>query len=120
MGHTVVGVFKHSGDADLVAAYLRDEFVLDEHELDVIGQAEFDRLARPAQGGTETWAMAALTGIGLAPGLGDEDPVSKRWGDKVYHGETLVVARSHDPEVAQRIAEAFRRTGADHIDIIPH
>jgi hypothetical protein len=120
LGHSIVGLFKHSGDADLAADYLREEYVLRADELDVIGQAEWDRLTRPAMDATDQWIAASLTGIGLDPSLGDEDPVGKRWGDKVWQGDTLVVARTPDPEIAQEIAEAMHRTGAARIDLLPH
>jgi hypothetical protein len=123
VGHTVIGVFRHSGDADLAAANLRDEFALNEsNELDIIGQAEWDNLNPPAPGDdTQTWLVASLTGIGLkAPLSGDENPIGKRWGDKVWEGETLVVARSHDPEIATRMARELKHTGAYRVDILPH
>ena len=123
MGHTIIGVFRHSGDADLAAAHLREEYVLEASELDIIGQAEYDRLSRPARETNleeEQWSLALLTGIGLSPLPGDEDPIAKRWGDKVWQGETLVVARTNDPERAQSIAGDMRRTGAERIDLLPH
>ncbi len=119
MGQTVVGVFQHSGDADLAAAHLRDEFALDADELDIIGEAEFDDLARPTLDPTDNWILAAFTGIGLTA-LGDEDPVSKRWGDMVWKGQTVVVARSDDPDRALDIAGEMRRAGAERIDLLPH
>lgn len=119
MGQTVVGVFRHSGDADLAAAHLRDAYVLDEDELDIIGEAEFDNLAAPMENRSDNWYLAAMTGIGLN-GLGDEDPVSKRWGDMVYKGQTIVVARSDDPDRAVDIAGEMRRAGADRVDLLPH
>jgi hypothetical protein len=119
LGHTIVGVFRHSGDADLAAAHLREEYALEADELDVIGQAEWDNLTPPAPGDTEAWVVAALTG-GLSTASGDEDPIGKRWGDKVWQGETLVVARTYDPETAQAIAREMRITGADRIDLLPH
>jgi hypothetical protein len=51
MGHTIVGVFRHSGDADLAAAHLREEYALEAEELDVIGEAEWENLTRPAAEG---------------------------------------------------------------------
>lgn len=119
MGHTIVGLFRHSGDAEMAAAWLREEYTLDADELDVIGQAEWDNLSPPAQtDGTAAWLVAAATG-GVSA-LGDEDPVGKRWGDKVYQGETLVVARCYDPDVAQEIARGLRNTGAQRVDLLPH
>lgn len=121
MGHAVVGVFKHSGDADLAAAYLREEYTLAADELDIIGQAEWDNMTPPAPEGEAAWYLVAGTGaIGLPAALGDEDPVSKRWMDKVWQGDTLVVARSNDPETAQAIARDMREQGADRIDLLPH
>lgn len=119
MGHSVVGVFRHSGDADMAAAHLQDAFTLAEDELDIIGEAEFENLAAPMESRTDTWYLAALTGIGLA-GLGDEDPVAKRWGDLVYKGQTIVVARSDDPDMAVDMAGEMRRAGADRVDLLPH
>lgn len=118
MGHTVVGVFRYSGDADLAAAHLQEEYALSASELDLIGEAEWDRLARPGMAGTEAWIMAAFTGMGLQSG--DEEPIGKRWGDRVWAGETLVVARSNDPEIAQAIARDMRHAGAERIDLLPH
>jgi hypothetical protein len=119
LGHTVIGVFRHSGDADLAAAYLQEEYTLSAGELDVIGQAEFDNLSHPAWGRTEAWIAAAFSG-GISGAAGDEDPVGKRWGDKLWQGETLVVARANDPEQAQAIAREMRETGAERIDLLPH
>lgn len=119
MGQTVVGVFRHSGDADLAAAHLRDAYALDEDELDVIGEASFDDLGGSTLNAADSWLLAAFTGIGL-DGLGDENPVAKRWGDQVVRGQTLVVARSDDPERATEIAGEMRRAGADRVDLLPH
>ncbi|MFZ5828369.1 MAG: hypothetical protein ACOY94_29045 [Bacillota bacterium] len=118
MGQTVVGVFRHSGDADLAAAHLRDEYALDADELDIIGEAEFNNLARPTMDRANGWIFAAFTGGILQ--LGDEDPVSKRWGDLVWKGQTLVVARSDDPDRAVDIAGEMRRAGAERVDLLPH
>lgn len=121
MGHTIIGVFRHSGDADLAAAHLREEYALEAEELDIIGQAEFDRLSRPAPGDTDQWILASLTGIGLnTTPAGDEDPIGKRWGDKVWQGETLVIARTGDPDVATAMARELRHTGAERVDLLPH
>ncbi len=117
MGHTVVGLFKHSGDADLVAAYLRDEYTLAADELDIIGEAEWENMTPPAPEGESAWYLTAATG---AIGIGDENPVGKRWGDKLYEGNTLVVARAYDPDIAQSIARDLRVHGADRIDLLPH
>jgi hypothetical protein len=121
LGHTIIGVFRHSGDADLAAAHLREEYALEAGELDVIGQAEWDNLTPPAPGENDSWAAAALAGLGLrSSALGDEDPIGKRWGDKVWQGETLVVARTGDPDLATAMAKEMRVTGADRIDVLPH
>ena len=120
MGYTIVGVFKHSGDADMVAAHLQGEYALEAGELDIIGQAEWDNLTPPAWGGVESWVVSSLTGIGLQATPGDEDPIGKRWGDKVVQGDTLVVARTNDPDIAHDMAREMRRTGADRIDLLPH
>lgn len=121
MGHTVIGVFRYSGDADLAAAHLREEYALEADELDVIGPDETENLTPPAATleGTDGWVVATLTGIGLAPS-GDEDPIGKRWGDKVNDEQTLVVARTNDPDVAESLARELRRTGAERIDLLPH
>ncbi|MBP2016647.1 hypothetical protein J2Z79_000020 [Symbiobacterium terraclitae] len=118
MGHTVVGVFRHSGDAHMIAAHLRDAFTLDDDELDVIGEAEFN-MGRAEVEPTDAWLLAAFTGIGLND-LGDDDPVMKRWGDQVQRGSTLVVARADDPDRATEIAGEMRRAGAARVDLLPH
>jgi len=120
LGHTIIGVFPDSGDADLAAAHLREEFALEAGELDVVGQAEWDELSFPAEGDPGQWVVNALTAGGLKTPLGDEDSIGKRWGDRVIHGDTLVVARTHDPDVAQAIAEEFHHLGAAHVDLLPH
>ena len=117
MGHTVIGIFRHSGDADMAAAYLRDEYTLDADELDIIGEAEWDHLTPPAPEGLSAWALAS--GFGSVAGLGGEDPIGKRWADQVYEGKTMVVARSNDPDTARSIARAMRETGADRVDLLP-
>lgn len=119
MGHTVIGVFDHSGDADLAAAHLRDEYTLAADELDVLGETEWENLTPPAPEGVNAWLIAAFTG-GLVAGRGDEDPVGKRWGDQLWQGNTLVVARSFDPEVATAMAAEMHRVGAQRVDILPH
>lgn len=118
MGHTIIGVFRHSGDADLAAAQLREEFALEADELDIIGQAEWDNLTPPAPEGTSAWLVAA--GTAMVTGAGDEDPIGKRWGDKVWQGETLVVARVNDPETASAVAREMNVTGAYRVDLLPH
>lgn len=118
MSHTVIGIFRHSGDADMAATHLRDEYTLDADELDIIGEAEWENLTPPAPDGLSAWALAS--GFGIVAGLGDEDPIGKRWADQVYQGNTMVVARSNDPDVAQSIARAMRETGADRVDLLPH
>lgn len=120
MGHTVVGTFQHSGDADLAAAHLQEEYTLNAQELDVIGPAEWDKLTRPAEAGPTGWVLAALTGIGLEGSAGDEDPVAKRWGHVTRWGSTLVVARTFDPDNAVAIAHAMRESGAEQVDLLPH
>lgn len=120
MGHTIVGVFDHSGDADMAATQLREEYALEASELDVIGPAEWDKLTRPAYTGTEGWLVASLFGLGLQEGVGDEDPVAKRWGHTPARGGTLVVARANDPEIAQAIAREMHVTGASQVDLLPH
>lgn len=120
MGHSIVGTFRHSGDADLAAAHLREEYTLEASELDVIGPSEWDKLTRPAVTGPAGWVLTAVTGIGLQEGMGDEDPIAKRWGDVPRWGGTLVVARTHDPDVATAMARDMRETGADQVDLLPH
>lgn len=121
MGHTIVGVFQHSGDADLAAAHLRDEFALDADELDILGEADWAGIgkSRPSVGAFDTWMLSAASG-GVIGDPGDEDPVLKRWGDMVWDGRTVIVARSDDPDIAQAIARDMRETGADRIDLLPH
>lgn len=120
IGHTVVGIFQHSGDADLAAAHLRDAYTLDEDELDLIDEGGFEqRSGGVSEGGGDHWMTALLTG-GFSMGLGDMDPIAKRWGDQTQQGKTLVVARSDDPERAQEIAAEMRRAGADRVDLLPH
>ncbi|HLN65416.1 MAG TPA: hypothetical protein VK464_28160 [Symbiobacteriaceae bacterium] len=122
MAHTVIGVYRHSGDAEMAAAHLREEYTLEAGELDVIGEAEWENLNPPAPGSdTETWIVASLTGVGLnTPLSGDENPIGKRWGDKVWNGETLVVARTNDPDTATAMAKEFKQTGAYRVDVLPH
>lgn len=122
MGHTVIGVFFHSGDADLAAAHLREEYALEAGELDVIGQPEWDNLTPPAPDGVGTgYAVAPAVNLGLrGAGMGDEDPIGKRWGDKVVQGQTLVVCRTGDPELAVAMAKELRVTGAHRVDLLPH
>lgn len=119
MGQTVVGLFRHSGDADLAAAHLRDAFALDEDELDLIGEASYLQRSPSEPDPVEGWMLAAFTG-GLATDLGDENPVAKRWGDQLFRGQSLVVARSDDPERAVAIAGEMRRAGAHRVDLLPH
>lgn len=122
MGHTVIGIFRHSGDADMAAAHLREEYTLEAGELDIIGQSEWDNLTMPAPDGVGTgYSVAPLVNMGLeGAGLGDEDPIGKRWGDKVVQGQTLVVARTYDPDIAVAMARELRETGADRVDLLPH
>jgi hypothetical protein len=106
----------------MAAAHLREEYTLEAGELDVIGEAEWENLNPPAPGSdTETWIVASLTGVGLnTPLSGDENPIGKRWGDKVWNGETLVVARTNDPDTATAMAKEFKQTGAYRVDVLPH
>lgn len=120
MAHTVIGLFTDSGDADIAAAHLRTEFALASDELDILGEAEWDNLTPPAPEGTAGWLLAATTGIGLQAGLGDEDPIGKRWIDQLWEGKTLVVARSNDPDIATEITREMRSLGADRVDLLPH
>lgn len=103
----------------MAAAHLREEYALEAGELDVIGQTEADRLSLPGVHGPEAWAEMPVSGLNLQE-AGEEDPVGKRWGDKVWDGDTLVVARANDPETAQAIARELHHTGAGRIDILPH
>lgn len=118
MGYTVVGLFRHSGDAEMAADHLREEHVLYADDLDIIGEAEWENLTPPAPEGGSAWALAAFTGIGLAGGRADAEPLGKRWIDKLWQGETLVVARSADPEAAEIMAGELREMGAERVDII--
>lgn len=121
MGHTVIGVFRHSGDADLAAAHLREEYALEAGELDIIGQSEWERLTPPAPEFAGGYAVAPLVNMGLEDAaLGDEDPIGKRWGDRVIRGDTLVIARTGDPDIAIAMAHELRITGARRVDLLPH
>jgi len=120
LGHTIIGVFPDSGDADLAAAHLREEFALEAGELDLVGQAEWENLSFPADGEPSQLVASALTAGGLRAALGDEDSIGKRWGDRVVQGDTLVVARTYDPDVAQAMAEALHNLGAAYVDLLPH
>lgn len=119
MGYTVVGVFRHSGDADMAAAHMREEYALEAEELDVIGAAEWDKLTRPAYPGAQGWVLAAITGLGLQEGSGDEDPLGKRSGHVPMRGGTLVIARTNDPDIAHAMARKMNVTGADPVDLFP-
>lgn len=100
MGYTIIGVFSESGDADLAAAHLREEFALDAGELEMIGQTEWDNLR------------------GAAEGDSDGDPIGKRWGDRVAQGDTLVVARTGDPDVAEAVVQEMHQLGAVYVDLL--
>ncbi|MEW8977624.1 MAG: hypothetical protein AB2385_04385 [Symbiobacterium sp.] len=116
MEHTVVGVFRHSGDADMAAAHLRDAFALGVDELEVLGEAEL-RMGRARAGPDDSWLLAAFAETGL-DGLEGEDPVTRRWVDQVERGRTLVVIRSDDPDRATEMAGELRRAGAFRVDMI--
>nr|PZN70653.1 MAG: hypothetical protein DIU55_10875 [Bacillota bacterium] len=133
MGKTVVGLFRHSGDADLAAAHLRDAFALDEDQLDVIGEADVRSMSGARISDTDAWLLAAFWEVGLDPGLnpdldpgldpdmgqaGGGDPVVRRWGDQVRRGRTLVVVRSDDPDRAIAMAGEMRRAGAERVDLL--
>lgn len=116
---TVVGVFRHSGDAHLAAAHVLDEFALTEDALDVLGSGDSWGLLR-VRDGEERWTNGRLRGLHAAAFPG-EDPAARRWaGAAMYEGKTLVLARTHDEEMAAEIAAALRRTGAEPVDLIPH
>lgn len=114
---TVVGVFRHSGDAHLAGEHLLEEFALTDQELDVIGPGDTDRLVRPEPGVGD---LALMTYLALPPGgVVGENPVASRWGDQVrLYERTLVVARTFDEEMAEEMARELRRAGADRVDII--
>ncbi len=132
MRKTVVGLFRHSGDADLVAAHLRETFALDADKLDVIGQAELSAAGGAGLNETDAWLLAALADTELdgldgpgglyelddLEGPGARDPVARRWGDQVRRGRTLVVARCDDPDQATEIAREMRRAGAHRVDLL--
>ena len=121
MEYTVVGVFRHSGDADMAAAFLKEEYALAANEIDMIGEAEWDQLTPPAVQGTDAWLLAAVTGYGLQSlDRGDEELLGQRWIDKLWEGETLVVSRTGDPDQANEMAKGMREQGADRIDILTH
>lgn len=119
MVHTVVGVFRHSGDADMAATQLRDEFILGTEELDVLGEAEWQGMTPPAPEGIAAWVVSFAT-AGLGNERSVEDPLGKRWIDKLWDGRTLVVARSGDPEKATMMAKEMQSLGAERIDLLPH
>ncbi|MGE5675662.1 MAG: hypothetical protein ACM3XM_17570 [Mycobacterium leprae] len=124
MSYTIVGLFRHSGDAEMAADNLRAEFTLDNNELDLVLQSEWEGLSHPAWsevyrpqwGQTDPWLVSSLD-KGIATGQ-DDDPVGKRWGDQVAEGSSLVVARANDPDVANAIARELRETGASAVDVI--
>jgi hypothetical protein len=116
--YSVVGLFKDSLDADVVAAYLREEFALEANEIDVIGDTHPDRVPRPAPGAPEEWVLTAFTGIGINGNIGEEDPVYKRWGDKLLNGDVLVVARVNDPDLADAVTREMRVNGAERVDLL--
>ncbi|BAD40880.1 hypothetical protein [Symbiobacterium thermophilum] len=129
MGKTVVGLFRHSGDADLAAAHLRDAFALDADRLNVIGEADLGAMSGARISDTDAWLLAAFADVGMEVGLdagsdpgldlaGSRAPVFRRWGDQVRRGRTLVVARADDPDEAVAIAGEMRRAGADRVDLI--
>jgi hypothetical protein len=111
-------VFKDSLDADVVAAYLREEFALEANEIDVIGDTHPDQVTRPAPGGPEEWVLASFTGMGLNQTMGGDDPVYKRWGDKLLDGDALVVARVNDPDLADAVTREMRINGAERVDLL--
>lgn len=114
---TVVGTFRHSGDAQLAAAHLLEEYALTETELDVLGPGDAWRLQRPASP-EALWALSALTGIGLAGFPGEVAP-GHRYAREALAGEkTLVIARTFDAEQAREFAQALRRAGAESVDIL--
>lgn len=119
---TVVGIFRHSGDAHLAAAHLLDAYALTDEQLDVIGPGDAWRLNRPGLTDGEQWLMAAaLGGIGEAGFPPAEDPVGRRWSLEAIYGEkTLVVARTYDEDMAREMAEDLKRTGAETVDILTY
>jgi hypothetical protein len=117
LGHTVVGVFRHSGDADLAATQLRDEYILGTAELDVLGEADWPELTPPAPEGIAGWVVSFAT-AGIAHEQADDDPLGKRWIDKLWDGRTMVIARSGDPEKATMMAKELRTMGAERVDLL--
>lgn len=97
MGHTVVGIFRYSGDADLAAAHLRDAYTLDEDRLDIMEDVGW--------GGDDGLYYYA-------------DPLMRRWGDMPARGRTVLVARSDDPDEAVELAREMRRAGAERVDLL--
>lgn len=119
MSQTVAGLFRESGQADLAAARLREEYALTgEEDLDVIGPAEWEELGRPEpRGGLATWLLA-FTGVGLEEPMAEADVLNKRWGDLLMDEETLVVARTGDREMAEEISHTMYEAGARRVDIL--
>lgn len=122
MGHTVVGLFVHSDAADLAAATLRDEHNLSGDELDILTPSFAGDLPRPANdtaaNGLDTEAFNSYTGA--ANQMGDNDPVAKRWGDRVRAGDWAVVARANDGDEAESFVRSLREAGAYRVDLLPH
>lgn len=115
---TVVGVFRHSGDAQLAAEHLLEEYTLTERELDVLGPGDAWRLQRPAPP-EYLWALASLSGVGLSGFPGEYEAVGHRFaGEALNEEKTLVVARTFDEEQARELAEELYRAGAEAVDII--
>lgn len=114
---TVVGVFRHSGDAQLAAEHLLEEYALTDQELDVLGPGDAWRLQRPAPP-EYLWALSSLTGVGLS-GFPGEEAVGHRFAGEAQTGEkTLVIARTFDEEMAREFAEELHRAGAEAVDIL--
>jgi len=117
VGNTVVGVFRHSGDADMAATHLRDEFILGAEELDILGEADWPVITPPAPEGIAAWVVSFAT-AGLPNEQSVEDPLGKRWIDQLWQGRTLVIARSGDLEKVNMMAKELRSLGAERIDVL--
>jgi hypothetical protein len=115
LGRTVIGVFRHSGDADLAAAYLREEFTLGEDHLEVIDDSQ--GLETPAHSVADTGLLFST--LGDSDQTGEKEPIGKRWGDRVAAGDLLVVVRSDDADQVNAIAYGMRVSGAERVDLLP-
>ncbi len=110
-------MFRHSGDAELAAEHLLEEFALTEAELNVFDPGEAWRLERPAAE-EYRWVAAFLSGVGQA-GDAEYSAVGHRFAGEIRAGDrTLVVARTFDQDQANEYARELSRAGAEWVDIL--